>query len=204
MRRFLLFAILAMSAVAAASAQPSVPPKENSGQWSEAVDQIRGRLIAEAGLDDHGRTEVRVFLELQNLAELPVFGMKISVQHQQSFDWEVKGPTGESVPRWTGPVPWIFDGGFIPFWISIPARSSLRFPVTAISYNVLQPSNALVLGQNLPGPPWHLASGGKTYSLSAKFKGVISGEMPSQFVWSGPLSLPPVAMPSDFKPRIWK
>ena len=146
-----------------------------------------------------------MFLELQNLAEQPVFGMKISVQHQQSFDWELKGPNGESVPRWTGPVPWIFDGGFLGFWISIPAHSTLRFPVTGISYHVLQPSNALVLSQNLPDPPWHLAQGIKAkYFLSAKFKGVVSGKMPSQFIWSGPLVLPAVPMPSDVKPHIWK
>lgn len=209
-RSFLLAAILSASGILSYSAQPPAESvnvaKEEFGQWSEVVDGMRGRFVIKSSLDSHGFTAVRVYLELGNLTWRPNSGLKFAFNRQRSFEWALKSSDGKLVPRWNGAVPWIFDYVAIDFWISVPADSTLRFPVSDLAYHVLHPSGAVVLNHGVPEPPpWLLEPSIKgPYFLEAKFKGLIKGETASQFIWSGVISIPPVRLPADVTPHVWK
>lgn len=71
---------------AAEISSPGSDSKQESGEWSEVVDQIRGRLVADTILDAQGLDVVRIHLELQNLAVTPRSGKKfVSRAHRASI-----------------------------------------------------------------------------------------------------------------------
>lgn len=179
---------------------------EAAGEWSAVVDQMRGRLIAVTGRDTHGATEVKIYLELQNLDAQPDFGKKFSFNRDLSVVWKLSDFRGKPVPDWTGSVPWLFlDYASMSSWISVPGDSTLRFPIGSAGFHVFQPSGASVLSLSLMNtPPWQLAADDREqYYISATFKGLVKGESPSQFIWSSTLSLPPVRLPDNPIPQVW-
>jgi hypothetical protein len=142
-----------------------------------------------------------MFLDLQNLAVQPLWGKKIAFQRELSIALELTDAHGKPVPHWKGGVPWIYDFGSIGFQISVPSESTLRIPMSGLTYNCIQSAGALILDQGLPeSPPWHLAQVDREqYFLRATFKGL--GERKE--LWRGTLVLPPVRMPTNPIPQVW-
>jgi len=205
----ILWLAVSVSACSRSTTDNTLPPgrasHEAAGDWSVVVDRMRGRLIADTTLDAHGATSVRLYVELQNLAAQPFFGKRIGYSPDLSLAWELRDSAGNSVLPWKGPVPWRFDYAIVSAWISIPGDATLRFPVCSAGYHIFQPGGALVLFQGLiKTPPWLLAHGGReSYFLSAKFTGVVQGKAPSENIWGGTLSLPPVRLPDRPIPQVW-
>jgi hypothetical protein len=183
----------------------SVGITETAGNWSGIVDQVRGRLIATTTQDSHGATEVRVYVELQNLDAQPFFGKKISFDRDTSLEWKMTDASGKMVPAWKEGVPWQFEYMSSTFSITVLGDSTLRFPVCTADYCLLEDSHALLFFQGpMNTPPWHIASKGPVqYFLGANFRGLEKGEVPTQYIWSGPISLPPMRLPTSIAPMVW-
>jgi hypothetical protein len=175
------------------------------GAWSDVVDNMRGRLILEPTLDGEGFRSTKVLFEIENLGGLRHL---IFTKGAGCFTWKVTNAGKEALPRWNGPLPWIYDFSQMSYQITLPAWATLRLPVSGATYYILRPgplnlsSSSLVLVQDEPNNPWHLTSGSsiESYFLSATFQS--ASEVPGdKFWWKGRLSLPPVLLPTDASPR---
>ncbi len=188
------------------------------GDWSDAVNEMRGRLVVEPIPDGKGGAVATIYLELQNLAPTPYRRQMMFSRGTDCFTWTLTNASKEPLPRWRGSVPWLYDYSELGYPLTLPAGATLRVPVSHVSYHVLLPrlphdkglpGSALVLEQDAPNLPWHLVSGSSTegYFLSAKFKNELTRDVHKRpFLWHGELSLPAVQLPSDPSPRrhVWQ
>jgi hypothetical protein len=108
---------------------------------------------------------------------------------------------GKAMPGWGGDVPWTIDYFYVNESVSVPAGGRRRFPICSGNYHTLHEgvfgtgAPALVFFQGPGVPLWHLVAGGdEAYLLRATFKGLEGGRTDFDLYWSGPLSLPPVAL----------
>src|SRR5215216_961090 len=74
------------------------------GAWSDVVDNMRGRLILEPTLDGEGFRSTKVLFEIENLG-----GLRHLAFGPGCFTWKVTNAGKETLPRWNGPLPWIYD-----------------------------------------------------------------------------------------------
>ncbi len=187
------------------------------GDWSEVVNEMRGRLVVEPIPYGKDGTLATIYLELQNLAPTPYVRQLMFTRGADCFTWTLANASKETLPRWKGSLPWVYDFSEKRYPLTLPAGATLRVPVSSVSYHILSPqsphiydvpNSTLVLQQDAPNPPWHLISGRSTerYFLSAKFKSALKRDVPnSLFLVRSELSLPPVQLPSDPSPRrlVW-
>jgi hypothetical protein len=178
---------------------------ESEGDWSESVDGMRGRLVANSKLNAEGATEVDVYVELQNLDAQPSFGKKLNFKGDMV--WALSDGHGNAVPPWTGQsVVAGWSTATVEAWTTVPANSALRFRVCVAGYYLMDGPMALVFFQGLINtPPWHIAPNGHgPYFLSALFKGSeqrIAGAHPT---WNSTLNLPPVPLPTGPIHVVWR
>lgn len=96
------------------------------GEWSEIVEHMRGRLVAEFGIDASGATEVGISIELQNF-NTGVLGRRIvTLARDRSLHWEMTGAHGKAAPEWAGFVPWTIDFFYVNETVSVPASGRVR------------------------------------------------------------------------------
>ena len=192
----------ALAPVAESSKSPASPSSsETAGEWSEIVDHMRGRLVADTGMDVSGATEVGIFIELENL-ELGSFSRRIVIfARDRSLQWAMTDAHGKAMPGWGRDVPWTIDYFYVNESVSVPAGGRRRFLICSGNYHTLHEgvfgtgAPALVFFQGPGVPLWHLVAGGdEAYLLRATFKGLEGGRTDFDLYWSGPLSLPPVAL----------
>ena len=175
---------------------------EAVGEWSDVVDHMRGRLVTDTGIDASGATEVGIFIELENLNPNALGRRLVAFARDRSLQWTMTDAHGKAVPEWGGFVPWTIDYFYVNESVTVPAGGRLRFPVCSGTYLNLGEGPfgmgppALVFFQGPGAPLWHLVAGGdESYLLRATFTGMEKSKSDSDFLWSGPLSLPPVALP---------
>jgi hypothetical protein len=99
---------------------------ENVGAWSEAVNGLRGRLIVLQEHEVNGVQSPKVFLELQNVANLLNALQIDGFNPQTSFPCRVIDGTGKSM---TSDLGMIREMVVPAFTLSIPFESSLRLNV---------------------------------------------------------------------------
>jgi hypothetical protein len=180
------------SCAAADPSDPNVATLELSGQWSDVVDHLRGRLVAEPFLDPQGRSSVRIYLELQNLSFQPATGLRLTINKWGDLNWTLVDGHGNALPVYDGPPPYFLDFPTFSYAIILPPDSRLRFFVASGTYDTVAPSSVRVFYVIGPGRPWLLAHDRSAkYSLGAVFKVNES----SAGLWSGQLTLPRFALP---------
>lgn len=177
---------------------------ETVGEWSEVVDGFRGRLVVEPVLSGRGAVAT-VCLELQNLTFSPYLRKLAFAGHEPGLVCTVRDARQQTLPRWSGGVPWIYDFAQLSYPVTLPARSTLRLRVAGVTYHLLhdQPDgvspgrDAWVLELDAPNRPWHLVDGDRaSYFLGATFTAAVQGEQKANaFAWGGTLQLPPVKLP---------
>jgi len=201
--RLLMLALLTVLCQAAENTFPSAGADTAFiGAWSEAVDQVRGRLVLSRFEDNQGNAGFHVYLELQNIT----FGYASSSEWKfqympgESCRWRLTDVHGQTAPRWQGGVPWTLDYARLCLPVAIPSYSTLRFYVASATFMRLPNSGAqevLVMMDDDAHSPWLVSSAdADKYSLSVALHGFASPHDASSGLWTGELVLPKVALPS--------
>ena len=166
-----------------------------SGNWSEVVDRIQGRIIMSQDRPFNGTGMFAVYLELRNTSDVlpPIeiyFDPTRTVQCQLVDANDKPVPTARLLTRVLVSV---------PFRLILPPDSSLRFRVSVDGHMVPRSEGALI--PMLCGD-WLIKSGDLN---DYKFKVALVVNPPkldaTHRVWKGTLSLPSVKVPSRTTPN---
>jgi len=184
--------------MADAPTPPSKGVSQNVGEWSNAVDGLRGRLCVQVLGETNAKQDFQVYLDLQNIS-------KTGASRDVFFSvdgvvWTLTDEAGRSAEE--VPVSLIapFDIGA---WMTLPAGSTKRWWVSGGSYNGGS-------GLDMRYRSWIISPDKtKRYFVSALFSDAdpkvlnyIHPTPPSALVarnniWRGKIVLPKVAVPRD-------
>jgi hypothetical protein len=164
-----------------------------AGEWSDAVQGLRGRLLFNEGARiNQTRTGV-IYLELQNVSATGT-ALEVYYHPLRAFErCELSDATGQPL---TPPVnPFASITVPPPAWLSIPATFTLCH---RINQNDEKPHLNAGLAINIPGRfgkdfYWIIpADAPAAYALSVTFKSVVLPDHNRTNIWEGALKLPPV------------
>jgi hypothetical protein len=169
---------------------------ENDGAWSEAVNGLRGRLIVTQAKEENGVQRPKVFLELQNVADVLDAIQIHEFNPQTSFQCRVLDNAGKTV---IGAPIGIREMIVPAFALDIPFESSLRLNVNRHApggwfLGEAPPKECIeiVLGDGV----WVIDKENRAdYSLEGTFQIEEVPGLTSPPNWSGTLKIPGVKIP---------
>ena len=171
------------------AAVPSSAAKSEIGAWSESVNGIQGRLIITEDPKFNGTRMIAAYLELQNVSDvgtpIEIYFDSTHVIQCQLLDANDKpiAMPGLSADIMTP----------LPFWLTLPYDSSLRFRISVSGYGV--PKDAGTLIQMECGGWLIKATDQGEYALEVTFFSRPSKEDKERRAWKGTLKLPKVRIP---------
>jgi hypothetical protein len=165
------------------------PKPMTVGDWSEAVNGLRGRLIFTEDAKFNGTRMGVVYLELQNVGDV-LNPLDIYYDIDRTLLCNLLDASNQPVAQ-VGVVADIFFP--LPFWIMLPNDSTLRFRVSVNGYGIPKDGGLSigVMSGNWTIPPASHAD----YFLSASFTVNPSTDKDHIHAWHGILKLPKVKIP---------
>lgn len=185
-RSFAAIAIFFVSALGVL-AQGIDDRKFETGEWSDPVNGLRGRLLAAPGDTFNGTRIIDIYLELRNVSDV---GNPMEIYFDQFRSLESSVADADTKPLKQPPVA-ASIGSPGPFWLAIPWDGTLRFRVSLSGYGIYKDS-----GTDIPmhSGNWVIASADKKqYYLSADFTNAPTND--KRRSWTGTLHLPKVLVP---------
>ena len=162
-----------------------------TGEWSEPVAGLRGRLLFGEGEKFNGTRMGIVYLELQNVSAVgnPI---EIYFNIDNALPCDLFDGDGKPVARAGSPASIMTPP---PYWIALPHDSSLRFRVSVTGYGVPR-DGGLQIG--MMAGDWRIPAGSQgSYFLAARFIVNPPKDAIHQHPWNGVLKLPRVKVPVD-------
>jgi len=161
---------------------------EETGAWSEAVNGLRGRLIAKEDKPFQGTRMIAVYMELENVADVGN-QMEFFFDPIKSIESNVVDMNGKDLKQ----PPTVADVATpSAYWLALPNDGTLRFRISVWGYGEYENSGTNV--QMMSGN-WLIKPADKQkYYLEATY---ISKppESDRRRAWSGSLKLPKVLIP---------
>jgi len=168
---------------------------ENIGAWSDAVNGLRGRLIITQEQKDNDVQRPKIFLELQNVADVLGSIQINAFNPRTSFQCHVIDGTGKPLASDLGMIREMVVPAFtlsIPFESSMQLNINRHFP-GGFGFRQVPPKECteIILGCDV----WAIAKEDRAdYSLEGTFH--IEGSKPATPPnWSGTLKIPGVKIP---------
>ena len=178
---YLLFLVLLGSITSYAS-------PEETGAWSEAVNGLRGRLIAKEDKPFHGTRMVAVYMELENVSDVGN-QMEFFFDPIKSIESNVVDAGGKDLAQPPTAADVVTPSAF---WLALPNDGTIRFRVSVSGYGVYDNSGTNV--QMMSGN-WLIKPADKQrYYLEAAFVSK-PPESDRRRAWVGSLKLPKVLIP---------
>jgi len=160
---------------------------EEIGAWSDRVDGIQGRLIANRVSDFYGTRMVNVYLELKNPGAGPIeiyFGdSTLKSRVVDSSESRVFNPMEASMS--------IFAPA--PYRLIMPFDSTLRFQVSVYGYGI--PKEAGTAIQMMEGLLLFKSDQNQQLFFESSFTSKAKTVDPSVKQWAGTIKLPKVLIP---------
>ena len=183
-----LFSICAAILMTALSINAATSDSE-TGDWSEVVDGIQGRLIISEDQPFNGTQILAVYLELRHVSNN---GSPIEIYFDpiHTFQCQLLGAHDKPVATAGLPASILVSR---PFWLVLPYDSSLRFRISESGYGVPRNERALI---SLGCGDWVLQSGDvREYKLEVTFVVNPPKVDIDRRVWKGVMKLPRVKIP---------
>ncbi len=188
MRALALVLVLASARVAVAADEKTAVA---TGEWSEVVDGLRGRLILARG-EPRGATKTRdtkVYVELEN-SGITNSGQRNVYFDPDALECELRDADGKAVRQ----TPGAGNGGRPgKVWVTMPFDSALRLRANPFGFGSADADGLLV---PLNNAAWFIKAGDTgEYALT----GTLTVEPPAGHgkadVWKGALKLPGIKLP---------
>ena len=161
-----------------------------TGEWSEPVGGVQGRLTITEDPELNGTKILAVYLELRNVSDVGT-PLEIYFDPHQSTQCRLLDAKGQSLENATGLAASILTP--FPFWLTLPYDSSLRFRISVSGYGVSKDAGSLI---PLLCGPWVIEPGAEgERALEVTLIGKAPKEEPDRRVWKGTLKLPKVKVP---------
>lgn len=185
MRKLLSIGAIILTATLSAYAASS-----ETGEWSQTVDGIQGRLSISEDQSFHGTRMFAIYLELRNVSPVAdPFELYFDWTH--SFHCRLLDKDEKAVPTASLPTSILIPR---PFWLSLPYDGVVRFRVSVCGFMV--PANSGALIPMLCGE-WLVKSGdGNDYWFDATLVVNPPKVEVTRRVWKGTLKLPRVKVPA--------
>ena len=163
------------------------------GEWCEAVDGLRGRLVVLDRDGDWGRETV-TYLELQRLttnARPWRDALNVYVDVILNLKCDLRDGGGQLVPQEMGVVGGQFNGPPDAVWVVLPSDCTIRLRLSRRSMVTKDGVGIGVGGKN-----WNLKFNAPgEYTCSVTFASDPPKDGVHQEAWNGTLKLPPVKIP---------
>jgi dienelactone hydrolase len=167
------------------------PEVRETGDWSEPVAGLRGRLLFGEGERLNGTRMGIVYLELQNVSDVGN-PMEIYFNIDNALPCDLFDGAGKPVVQAGSPASIKTPDSY---WIALPHDSSLRFRVSVTGYGVPR-DGGLQIG--MMGGDWRIPAGSPgDYFLAARFIVSPPKDPNRPRPWKGFLKLPRVKIPVD-------
>jgi dienelactone hydrolase len=167
------------------------PEVRETGDWSEPLAGLRGRLHFGEGEKFNGTRMAIIYLELQNVSDVGN-PMEVYFNIHNALPCDVFDGDGKPVAQAGSPASIQTP---LPYWISLPHDSSLRFRVSVTGYGVPR-DGGLQIG--MMAGDWRLPAGSQgDYFLAARFIVSPPKDPNRPHPWKGVLVLPRVKVPVD-------
>jgi len=184
MRKLLSIGVVILTAALSAYAAST-----ETGEWSETIDGVQGRLSISEDPSFHGTRMFAIYLELRNVSPVGVpFDFYFDWTH--SFQCRLRDKDEKVLPTAGLPTSILVPPSF---WLVLPYDGVVRFRVSVSGFMVPENSGALI--PMLCGE-WLVKSGeGKDYWFDATFVVNPPKVDLTRRVWKGTLRLPRVKVP---------
>src|SRR5215210_2681006 len=181
--------LLLIGAIISMTALSGYASTSETGDWSDVVKGIQGRITISEDHTFNGTTIVAVYLELRNVSNI---GDAIEIYFDPIHTFQCQLLDANDKPVATAGLPASIMVPR-PFWLILPYDSSLRFRISVEGYGVPRNEGALI---PLECGDWIIKSGDKgEYKLDVTFAVNPPKVDIDRRVWRGTLKLPRVKIP---------
>lgn len=162
-----------------------------TGKWSETINGIQGRLIVSEDPMLNGTRILAAYVELRNVSDV-MNPLEIYYEPGSMVQCQLRDATGKPISRADLPASIIQP---LPFWLTLPHDSSLRFRISVSGYGIPKDARALI---PMADHAWLIKAGDQNeYALEATFIARRpKDETHERRVWQGVLKLPKVKIPA--------
>jgi hypothetical protein len=181
--------ILLIIAFAAISAMAK---ELRTGQWSNSVNGIQGRLSVTEGTESRGTQQIIVFLELRNVGNF-LNPLELYFDTSKSINSRILNKDGKLLKQ-----PTINFGNILrpsSFWIVLPFDSTLRFRISISGYGVAENSGKqiqMMSSDSISGNWLIKTTEREDYFLEASYNSEPPKIEVGRRIWSGTIKLPKV------------
>jgi len=184
MRKLLSIGVVILTAALSAYAAST-----ETGEWSQTIDGVQGRLSISEDPSFHGTRMFAIYLELRNVSPVGV-PFDFYFDWTRSFQCRLRDKDENVLPTAGLPTSILVPPSF---WLVLPYDGVVRFRVSVSGFMV--PANSGALIPMLCGE-WLVKSGeGKDYWFDATFVVNPPKVDLTRRVWKGTLRLPRVKVP---------